>query len=46
MPQGYKVEVFAEGLITSINLVFDDNGEALVADAGIADGDGKSAAAD
>ncbi|MFK2825974.1 PQQ-dependent sugar dehydrogenase [Bacillus sp. B190/17] len=41
VPSGYKVEVFAEGLMTPINLTFTDQGEMLVADAGIASGSGK-----
>jgi hypothetical protein len=35
LPEGYKIEVFVEGLTTPINLTFMDNGEFLYADAGI-----------
>ncbi|MBY0599468.1 hypothetical protein [Bacillus bingmayongensis] len=38
---GYKIEVFAENLTTPINLTFTDRWEMLIADAGIASGNGK-----
>jgi hypothetical protein len=41
LPEGYKIEVFVEGLTTPINLTFMDNGEFLYADAGITSGNGK-----
>lgn len=41
VPQGFKTEVFASGLTTPINITPTDNGEMLVADAGVADGNGK-----
>ncbi|MBO1580707.1 hypothetical protein [Bacillus sp. XF8] len=40
-PLGYKMEVFAENLTTPINLTFTDRWELLIADAGIASGNGK-----
>jgi glucose/arabinose dehydrogenase len=41
VPSNYKIEVFAEGLMAPINLVFSDEGEMFLADAGITDGNGK-----
>ncbi|MGG0184460.1 hypothetical protein [Bacillus rhizoplanae] len=41
VPSGYRVEVFAENLTTPINLTFTDQWEILIADAGIASGNGK-----
>lgn len=41
LPGGFKVEAFAEGLTTPINLTFTDKGEILYADAGITSGNGK-----
>ncbi|MFJ5624664.1 PQQ-dependent sugar dehydrogenase [Peribacillus loiseleuriae] len=41
VPSGYKIEVFAEKLMTPINLTFTDQGEMLIADAGIGSGNGK-----
>ncbi len=41
LPTGYKIEVFAEKLTTPINLTFTDQGEMLIADAGITRGNGK-----
>ena len=41
LPPGYKIEVFAEGLTTPINIFFRKNGEMLLADSGVADGNGK-----
>ncbi|MGE5632589.1 MAG: PQQ-dependent sugar dehydrogenase [Caulobacteraceae bacterium] len=41
LPKGYKIDVFAAGLNTPINLIFDNFGEMYLADAGITSGDGK-----
>ncbi|MGG3889408.1 PQQ-dependent sugar dehydrogenase [Metabacillus fastidiosus] len=41
LPTGYKIEVFAEKLTTPINLTFTDQGEMLIADAGITTNNGK-----
>jgi glucose/arabinose dehydrogenase len=41
VPSGFTVDVFAQGLTTPINLITADNGEMLVADSGITDGNGK-----
>jgi glucose/arabinose dehydrogenase len=41
VPPGYKIEVFAEGLPTPINLTFTDRWEMLIADAGISTGNGR-----
>ena len=41
VPPGYRVEVFAAGLTTPINIMFTDNGAMLAADVGVAAGDGK-----
>ncbi|MCZ2259528.1 PQQ-dependent sugar dehydrogenase [Sporosarcina sp. G11-34] len=41
VPLGYKIDVFAKGLTTPINLTFTEKGEMLVADSGITDGNGK-----
>lgn len=41
LPPGFAIEVFAEGLTAPINLVFDEQGDLFVADAGVADGNGK-----
>jgi glucose/arabinose dehydrogenase len=41
LPAGYKIEVFAEKLTTPINLTYTDQGEMLIADAGITTGNGK-----
>ncbi len=41
LPPGYRIEVYATGLTTPINLHFADDGTALIADAGITDGNGK-----
>lgn len=41
VPAGFHVEVFAQGLDTPISLIFTENGEMLVADAGVIDGNGK-----
>src|SRR5699024_7277834 len=38
---GYKIDVFASGLTTPINIDFTEEGTMLVADAGITDGNGK-----
>lgn len=41
LPPGFKADVFAEGLTTPINLIITDTGDMYVADAGVADGNGK-----
>ena len=41
LPPGYKIDVFANGLTTPINITFTDQGDILVADSGITDGNGK-----
>ncbi len=41
VPPGFKTDVFTDGLTTPINITMTDNGEMLVADAGVADGNGK-----
>lgn len=41
LPAGYKIEVFAEGLTTPINLIITDNEEMFIADAGVTSGNGK-----
>jgi len=41
LPLGYKIEVFAQGLDTPISMVFTENGEMLLADAGVISGSGK-----
>ncbi|MDN4608032.1 PQQ-dependent sugar dehydrogenase [Sporosarcina highlanderae] len=41
VPEGFEIDVFATGLTTPINITFTENGEMLVADSGIADGNGK-----
>jgi hypothetical protein len=41
LPPGYKINVFGEGLTTPINLIMTDEGEMLVADAGVTSGNGK-----
>ncbi|MBP1755397.1 MAG: repeat containing protein [Firmicutes bacterium] len=41
LPPGFHIEVFAKGLDTPINLIFTEDGEMLVADAGVIDGNGK-----
>lgn len=41
VPPGYKIDVFATGLTTPINVTFTSKGEMLVADSGITDGNGK-----
>lgn len=41
LPQGYSIEVFATGLTTPINIIFDAQDQMYVADAGVADGSGK-----
>lgn len=38
---GYEIEVFAKGLTTPINILFTEAGEMLIADSGVADGNGK-----
>lgn len=41
VPEGYRVDVFAEGLSTPINLIITDKNEMLVADSGVMSGSGK-----
>lgn len=41
LPVGYNIEVFAQGLDTPISMVFTENGEMLIADAGVISGNGK-----
>lgn len=41
VPAGYKVEVFADELTTPINMIFTSDDQILLADAGVADGNGK-----
>lgn len=38
---GYKIEVYAEGLDTPIGMAFNENGDMLIADAGLATGNPK-----
>lgn len=41
VPPGFHVEIFAQGLDTPINLIFTEEGDMLLADAGVIDGNGK-----
>src|SRR5690625_5158002 len=41
LPPGYKIEVFSNGLTTPLNILFTKKGDMLVADSGVADGNGK-----
>lgn len=41
VPEGYKVDIFATGLTTPINLILTYDGQMLLADAGITDNNGK-----
>lgn len=41
VPKGYQVDVFAKDLSSPINLIFTQNGDMLLADAGVSDGNGK-----
>jgi glucose/arabinose dehydrogenase len=41
VPSKYRVEVFADGLDSPVNMMFTDEKEMLVADAGVTDGNGK-----
>ncbi|MDW0116054.1 PQQ-dependent sugar dehydrogenase [Sporosarcina thermotolerans] len=41
VPHGFEIDVFATDLTTPINITFTENGEMLVADSGVADGNGK-----
>lgn len=41
LPSSHRIDVFAEGLTCPINLVFTPDGEMLLADAGVSDGNGK-----
>jgi len=38
LPPGYKIEVFATGLTTPINIIFTDHCELLIADSGVTSG--------
>lgn len=39
--QGYHIDVYANGLNSPIGMVFDDNGDIIIAEAGLADGNAK-----
>lgn len=41
LPPGYRIDVFASKLTTPINILFTKRGDMLVADSGVADGNGK-----
>lgn len=41
LPPGYKIEVFYRELTTPISIVFTEDGDMLLADSGVADGNGK-----
>jgi glucose/arabinose dehydrogenase len=41
VPEGYEVGLFASSLTTPINLIFTDEGDMLIADAGVTSGNGK-----
>lgn len=41
LPKGYTIEVFAQNLTTPINMIFASTGEIFLADAGVADNNGK-----
>lgn len=41
LPPGFQIDVFEEGLTTPINLILTDRGEMLLADAGVATGNGR-----
>ncbi len=41
LPPDYLIDVFAKDLTTPINLTFTDEGDMLIADAGVTDGNGK-----
>lgn len=41
LPSDYNIDAFAQGLDTPISMIFTDNGEMLVADAGVISGSGK-----
>lgn len=41
LPLGYSIDVFAQGLDTPINMIFTNDGQILVADAGVISGSGK-----
>lgn len=41
LPPGYRIEAFAENLTTPINILFTRAGDMLIADSGVADGNGK-----
>ncbi|MDF2686990.1 MAG: repeat containing protein [Clostridia bacterium] len=41
IPKGYKIDVMSDGLTTPINITYSDKNELLIADSGVADGNGK-----
>lgn len=41
VPQGYQIEVFAQGLDTPINIIFNEEGDMIIADSGEATGNAK-----
>lgn len=41
VPWGYKIEIFAQGIDTPVGMVFTENGDMLIADAGMATGNPK-----
>ena len=41
LPLEYNIDVFAQGLDTPISMIFTDNGEMIIADAGVISGNGK-----
>jgi hypothetical protein len=41
LPPGYRIDVFATGLTTPINIMFTDTEEMLAADSGVTSGNGK-----
>lgn len=41
LPSGFQMDVFTHGLTSPINLILTPNGDMLLADAGVADGNGK-----
>lgn len=41
LPSGYKIDLFHGNLTAPINIMFSDNGDVLIADSGIVDGNGK-----
>lgn len=41
LPEGYKIDIYEKGLTTPINITFTKQGEMLIADSGVTDGNGK-----